>query len=46
MPIDTPPNFDEFSQEEKDKTGVFVWMPQGFTEPGKVLKLKKSLHGF
>ena len=24
---------------------VFVEMPRGFTEPGKVLKLKKSLYG-
>ena len=44
-PLDLPPNFDQLSEEEKARTGAFVEMPRGFSEPGKVLKLKKSLHG-
>ena len=33
------------SNEDKERSGVFVEMPRGFNEPGKVLKLKKSLYG-
>ena len=33
------------SPEEKAEQGVCVEMPRGFTEPGKVSRLKKSLHG-
>ena len=44
-PIDKPPNYDQMSDKEKARTGVFVRMPQGFAKPGMVLKLKKSLYG-
>jgi Reverse transcriptase (RNA-dependent DNA polymerase) len=44
-PIDKPPNFDSLSSEEQAKTGVFVSMPRGFSQPNKVLRLKKSLYG-
>jgi Reverse transcriptase (RNA-dependent DNA polymerase) len=41
------PNFDHdnLTEEERRRSRVFVGMPRGFTEPGKVLKLKKSLYG-
>ena len=44
-PIDKPPNYDQLSPQEKERTGVFVEMPRGFQQEGKVLKLKKSLYG-
>jgi Reverse transcriptase (RNA-dependent DNA polymerase) len=44
-PIDEPPNFDSLSTEEKARTGVYVAMPRGFSQPNNVLKLKKSLYG-
>ena len=31
--------------EEQERRGVYVEMPRGFSEPGKVLKLKRSLYG-
>ena len=43
--IDKPPNYEDLSEEEKRRSGVYVEMPKGFSEPGKVLKLKKSLYG-
>ena len=33
------------SPEEQAKTGIFVEMPRGFSQPGKVCRLKKSLWG-
>ena len=44
-PIDLPPNYENLSEEEKRKVGVYIEMPRGFKQPGKVLKLKKSLCG-
>jgi hypothetical protein len=44
-PIDKPPGFDLMSKEEQRRQGVYVEMPRGFSQPGKVLKLKKSLYG-
>jgi hypothetical protein len=44
-PIDQPPEWDKMSEEEKAKSGVYVDMPRGFKQPGKVLKLKRSLYG-
>ncbi len=44
-PIDLPPNYDAMTPKEQAQQGVFVDMPRGFTEPGKVYKLKKSLYG-
>ena len=43
--IDRDPNYDLLTPEEQRRSGVYVEMPRGFTEPGKVLKLKKSLYG-
>jgi Reverse transcriptase (RNA-dependent DNA polymerase) len=44
-PIDRDPNWDNLTDEQKKQSGVFAGMPRGFTEPGKILKLKKSLYG-
>jgi hypothetical protein len=33
------------SQEQRDHSGVYIDMPRGFGQPGKVLRLKKSLYG-
>lgn len=44
-PIDRDPNWDNMTAEERSKSGVFIHMPRGFAETGKVLKLKKSLYG-
>ena len=44
-PIDRDPNWDSMSEEERERSGVFVQMPRGFSEPGKVLRLKRSLYG-
>jgi hypothetical protein len=33
------------SAEEQERSGVFLHMPRGFYQPGKVLKLKRSLYG-
>ena len=43
--IDRDPNYDLLTPEEQRRSGVYVEMPRGFSEPGKVLKLKKSLYG-
>jgi hypothetical protein len=34
------------SEVEREKRGVYVEIPRGFVEPGKVLRLRKSLYGF
>jgi hypothetical protein len=44
-PIDKDPDWDQLSEAERARRGVFVDMPRGFHEAGKVLKLKKSLYG-
>lgn len=44
-PIDRDPDWDTLTPEEQDKRGVYLEMPRGFGEPGKVLKLKRSLYG-
>ena len=43
--IDKPPNYDLLTPEQQSQNGVFIEMPRGFSEPGKVCKLKKSLYG-
>jgi hypothetical protein len=43
--IDLPPNYDSLSPDEKNRVGVYVEMPRGFAQPGRVLKLKKNLYG-
>jgi hypothetical protein len=32
-------------EDERQQSGVYIEMPRGFNEQGKVLKLKKSLYG-
>jgi len=44
-PINLPPNYNAMTPMEQEQQGVFVDMSRGFTEPGMVYKLKKSLHG-
>jgi hypothetical protein len=44
-PIDKDPNWDSFTPDEQQRSGVYCEMPRGFREPGKVLKLKRSLYG-
>jgi Reverse transcriptase (RNA-dependent DNA polymerase) len=43
--IDRDPNWDNMTEEERQRSGVYVRMPRRFSQPGKVLKLNKSLHG-
>jgi hypothetical protein len=44
-PIDKDPEWETLSEEQRNKSGVYIEMPQGFSQPGKVLKLKRSLYG-
>ena len=44
-PIDRDPNWDNMTKSEKERSGVFIEMPRGFREGGKVLKLHRSLYG-
>jgi hypothetical protein len=44
-PIDKDPDWDSLTPEEQEHHGIFVEMPRGFSEPGKVLKVKRSLYG-
>lgn len=44
-PIDKDPNWENVSEEERERSGVYLEMPRGFREPGKELKLKRSLYG-
>ena len=44
-PIDKPPNWDLMSPLEQERSGVCVECARGCPHPGKVHKLKKSLHG-
>ena len=43
--IDKPPNWNSMTPQERDRWGIYLEMPKGFQEHGKVLKLKKSLYG-
>jgi Reverse transcriptase (RNA-dependent DNA polymerase) len=43
--IDHDPNWDKVTEDERERSGVYVEMPQGFTQPGKVMKLKRLLYG-
>ena len=40
-----PPNWDELTPLEQARWGIYLNIPQGFGQPGKVWKLKKSLYG-
>ena len=44
-PIDKDPNYDSLTPEQQKRQGVFVEMPRGFSQPGKVFRLNKSLYG-
>ena len=37
-PINHDPNWDNMSQQDRDRSGIYLEMPQGFDEAGKVLK--------
>ena len=39
--IDEDPNWESMTQEERDRSGVYVEMPRGFGQSGKVLKLQR-----
>jgi Reverse transcriptase (RNA-dependent DNA polymerase) len=43
--IDRDPNWENMTEEERSKSGIYVQMPRGFGQAGNVLKLKKSLYG-
>lgn len=43
--IDRDPNWENMTEEEREKSGVYIEMPKGFSKPGTVLKLQKSLYG-
>jgi hypothetical protein len=43
--IDKPPNWETMTELEKERRGVYIQIPRGFGEAGKVLKLKNSLYG-
>ena len=45
LPIDRDPNWENMSQQERDRSGIYLEMPRGFAEQGKVLKLRRSLYG-
>ena len=44
-PIDRDPKWDSMTREERQKSGVYVEMPRGFGQDGRVLKLNRSLYG-
>jgi hypothetical protein len=43
--IDKDPNWENMTEEERRRSGVYIDMPRGFAKHHKVLKLKKSLYG-
>jgi hypothetical protein len=43
--IDKPPNWETMTELEKERSGVYIQIPRGLGEDGKVFKLKKSLYG-
>jgi hypothetical protein len=43
--IDRDPNWENMTDLEKERSGVYIQMPRGFAKQGYVLKLKKSLYG-
>jgi hypothetical protein len=43
--IDKDPNWANMSEAEREKIGVYLEMPRGFRDEGKVLRLRKNLYG-
>jgi hypothetical protein len=43
--VETPPNYEQMTEQEQYRCSQFASMPRGFSEPGKVLRLKKNLYG-
>jgi hypothetical protein len=43
--INKDPNWDNMTEEERQRSGVYIDMPRRFATAHKVLKLKKSLYG-
>jgi hypothetical protein len=43
--IDKPPNWHSMTSKENKKSGVYLELPNGFKQHGKVLRLKNSLFG-
>jgi hypothetical protein len=43
-PIDKDPNWDNLCGPDKNHTGLFLDMPGGFKQAGKVLKLNRTLY--
>jgi hypothetical protein len=43
--IDKDPNWANMSEAEREKSGVYLEMPRGFRDEGKVLRLRNSLYG-
>jgi hypothetical protein len=43
--IAIPSNWETMTELKKERSGVYIQMPRGFGEDGKVLRLKKSLYG-
>ena len=43
--VDTPPGCENMNDDEKYRASQFAEMPRGFSQPGKVLRLKKNLYG-
>ena len=44
-PIDHDPEWDNMTKEQQQQSGIYIKMPHGFSQQGKVLKLKRSLYG-
>ena len=44
-PIPLPDNYNELDELEQKKARLYVEMPRGFQEEGKVLRLNKALYG-
>jgi hypothetical protein len=43
--INKDPNWENMLEAEREKIGVYLEMPRGFRDEGKVLWLRKSLYG-
>ena len=45
-PINRDPEWDNMTKEQQQRSGIYIAeMPHGFSQSGKVLKLKRSLYG-